>query len=177
MLSDYVVLDDILPIQYINFIEHSILTQQFNYIPNIGREVDKYKPGFTIELFYDNQILSPLFSLSASLLYLLADEISYNVQKILQSRIFLHLPIIRNYETDEVHKDMECEHLVFLYYVSDSDGPTVIYDKTSIFENKNNILTQIEPKKGRCVFFNGKYFHCSTPPTKSTRCVLNIDFV
>lgn len=67
------------------------------------------------------------------------------------------------------HKDNE-NGISYLYYVNDSDGPTIFYK--NIFQRK-----KINPKKGRLVRFPANTFHSSSTPNKNDlRIVLNIVF-
>lgn len=68
------------------------------------------------------------------------------------------------------HTDYSYEHYVLIYYVNDSDGDTVLFDK-----NKK-IMAKITPKKGRCLFFNGNILHAGGHPVDNfSRCVININ--
>lgn len=68
------------------------------------------------------------------------------------------------------HIDYPDPHLVLLYYVNDSSGPTTFYNKK--FKVKKEVL----PKKGRILIFDGSIYHSSTPPTTNDyRCVINFD--
>jgi hypothetical protein len=68
------------------------------------------------------------------------------------------------------HKDLDTEHYVFLYYVNDSDGDTIIFD------DNNKIIDKIKPKKGRILLFDGNLLHSSSHPILSKkRIVINID--
>jgi ectoine hydroxylase-related dioxygenase (phytanoyl-CoA dioxygenase family) len=60
---------------------------------------------------------------------------------------------------------------VCLYYVTDSDGDTIFFD-----DNENEIK-RVSPKKGRIAFFDGTINHCSSNPTKLHRSVINFDFI
>jgi hypothetical protein len=73
-----------------------------------------------------------------------------------------------NYTTP--HHDFTFDHYVLLYYVNDSDGATVIFD------NNNNILEKINPKKGRFLLFDGKLLHSSSSPINCKyRIVINFN--
>lgn len=80
------------------------------------------------------------------------------------------------------HVDLEPVHendYTLLYYFCDSDGDTIIFDKTyyDIPIKNINILKKITPKKGRCLLFPAKYFHSGNFPIHSKyRMVLNINF-
>ena len=64
---------------------------------------------------------------------------------------------------------MDEPHLVCLYYINDSDGDT-------IFFNKNNIIKEVSPKKGRIALFDGSIEHSAGIPKTSPRFILNINF-
>jgi len=67
------------------------------------------------------------------------------------------------------HVDTTSEHLVFLYYVNDSDGDTYIWDRYG-----EELLTRVSPERGRILVFDGFHYHASSPPSKSeARIVIN----
>ena len=82
--------------------------------------------------------------------------------------------MLSNTETASIHQphtDQQTQHLVMIYYVMDSDGPTYFYD-----DNKN-IINTVEPKKGTAVFFRGDMLHSSSSPVKSPRRIaINYNF-
>jgi hypothetical protein len=67
-----------------------------------------------------------------------------------------------------------------LYYVNDSDGDTLIFDKKFQKDVKHTELTikyRSTPKKGTAILFDSDQFHCSTPPrTTERRTVINFIF-
>ena len=80
------------------------------------------------------------------------------------------------------HVDTHHNYSVLLYYVSDSDGDTILYyqfwslDKTTK-EKDLTIVNSVSPLKGRAVMFESNRFHCWVPPIESDmRCVININF-
>ena len=69
------------------------------------------------------------------------------------------------------HTDILDDHYVLIYYVNDSDGDTFLFD------DDQEIITRISPKKGRALIFNGKTLHAGSHPyTSQLRCIVNIDF-
>lgn len=78
------------------------------------------------------------------------------------------------------HVDLPTPHWVMIYYVNDSDGDTVILDKTYPAADRANatVLHTVSPKKGRAILFDGRHYHCGTCPARhDTRVVFNYDFV
>ena len=68
------------------------------------------------------------------------------------------------------HIDYPDPHIVLLYYVNDSSGPTTFYNR------KFKVKKEVMPKKGRILIFDGSIYHSSTPPTTNDyRCVINFD--
>lgn len=103
------------------------------------------------------------------------DKINFKYKRIEQARAFLQLPLnLQNKNVDTPHTDLEYKHLVVLYYVSTTDGDTLIYNEQEIPENlKFTINKRVTPKQGRVVIFDGRFWHTAEQPTKGVRCILN----
>lgn len=68
------------------------------------------------------------------------------------------------------HTDQDAEHFAGIYYVNDSDGFTFLFD------NDNNLIEKIMPKKGSLLLFDGNIKHASGHPINSIkRCVINFN--
>jgi len=105
--------------------------------------------------------------------------------KPIKVRSFMQFPLNKNIigenYKDTPHLDMEKPHTVFLYYVNDSDGETIIYDYNSknindvpLFENIK-IIKKVKPKQGRLIVFDGFTWHSSSQPRNNVRTVINFD--
>jgi len=70
-----------------------------------------------------------------------------------------------------IHPDIECNRtFTVLYYVNDSDGDTLFFDK-------DNLIKCTAPVKGTGVIFPSTTWHAGACPTKTdTRTVINILF-
>jgi hypothetical protein len=72
------------------------------------------------------------------------------------------------------HVDSWNDHTVVIYYVNDSDGDTRIFDNVN---GEYKPIKIIEPKRGRFILFNGKYYHAGAhPDNHDKRIVINFNF-
>ena len=179
MLQDYIVLDDVISENQANFIESAVKGVKYGYLHNVtnNEDLSVYQPGFVHYIFGDDQILSDLFGLTAGLTFQFADRAGLNFSKLKYTRLYLQLPVLVNNQATAMHRDIIDDHIIFLYYVNDTEGPTVIYNKVSNYDTDVKILTEVHPRKGRGLFFNGKYFHSATPPKTTSRFVINVTLV
>lgn len=92
-----------------------------------------------------------------------------------------------------IHRDLDIEHLVILYYVNDSDGDTLLFKNklgytigaNTVVENQikeNNfsnleLIQKVTPKKGSVVIFDGNLLHCAGWPTIGKRFNVNYNVV
>ena len=89
------------------------------------------------------------------------------------------------------HTDTNDEHFVCIYFINDSDGDTLFFNKIPFglsereYEEEMKKLGQskivpskrIAPKKGRFLFFKGNVIHTGQHPINSDmRMIVNIDF-
>lgn len=89
-----------------------------------------------------------------------------------QINFLCNINIDDSYEKNNIHTDhIQDEYLTFLYYVLDSDGDTVLYDKD------NHEIEKISPKQGKYIIFKSNTLHRASPPIKNKkRIVINIVF-
>jgi hypothetical protein len=65
------------------------------------------------------------------------------------------------------HTDDNTPHIVFIYYVNDSDGDTHFY-------KAGKVVKTVSPKKGSAVMFDGRTWHSSSSPVQNRfRLVIN----
>ena len=101
-------------------------------------------------------------------------KLKKNKASIIQARSFLQMPLNKSFDTyDAPHLDLDYNHIVFLYYVCDSDGDTILFNENNI----SNIKHKITPKKGRLLIFEGKTWHTAEQPKENIRCIINIDLI
>ena len=153
----------------------------WSYVSDVSKKnnVHQRRPGFK-HIFKNYNLIEPILVNTRAKL----NKVLYARNEILEARSFLQLPLDKNFigkGVDTPHLDRFEPHLVFLYYVCDSDGDTIIYNyKTEkegdvpFFEDVKE-LKRITPKQGRVVIFDGMYWHTAEQPKKDVRCILNFN--
>jgi ectoine hydroxylase-related dioxygenase (phytanoyl-CoA dioxygenase family) len=86
-------------------------------------------------------------------------------------------PPMMKYESQVPHVDLQydngdpVEHMVLLYYVNESDGPTYFFNEA------HELQDTVYPKPGRAIIFDGNTIHAASNPVKHPfRIAVNIDF-
>jgi|TARA_B100001996_G_scaffold263530_1_gene205549 hypothetical protein len=77
------------------------------------------------------------------------------------------------------HVDFDQPHWTIIYYVNDSDGPTIFFkQKYDGHKQKLELKQKVEPRQGRFVLFDGLHYHTSSNPQYNDwRCVINFNFI
>lgn len=200
MLKRIYVIDDVISKGYQDMLEHELLNQNAPWHfqrdialdvndPEAVKNINGRTPGFS-HIFFDvdsGGIRSPLYYLTLPLMFEAFHRVNITPKMLIQARSFMHVPIADKLkkEYDNIHVDYGKDHYVCLYYVNDTDGDTYIFDKTfqevpvgSNYSNVQwNVKQRITPKKGRCVLFDGRYYHSSSGPTDDVRCIINFDAI
>jgi hypothetical protein len=187
-MNDILIFDDIVPLQHQEFLEYYFLRGDNKWYFQRDITYDKSQEekkivnhyGFA-NLIYDvqskNEIGTDFYNV-LPVLYQALHKSGMSLETVLRMRSFLQLPVAGS-EHDPLnnpHVDLPISHMVLLYYLTDADGDTYIYNES----NKSDSYTikqQVTPKRGRCVLFNGTLYHSSSRPTNNRRCVLNINFI
>ena len=185
------ILDNIITKEEQEDFKNTLHGAKFNwfYIPDVTKLDNKQqqRPCLT-HLYMNNGHINSVW-------YDYVKKISDNVNKKLkkklrpvQVRSFLQLSLNKKFlgkeKIDTPHIDLTIPHTVYLYYVNDCDGDTILYNYKSkngvedipYFEDVK-IKKRITPKQGRVVVFDGMTWHSSTQPTKGTRTIINFDMV
>jgi hypothetical protein len=192
MIDDFIVLDNVISKNYQEAIFNRLLDDRnfpWFYIPNISKkstgedikETDSF--GFAHAFLGPDGPIGRMTDFLLPLSYEACQKIDFNPMRYFYGRIFMTVAMENSPKFNQMHVDMPIPHLVCLYYVNDSDGPTVISsitsddmsnDEINALDDKK-IFKEIEPKQGRCVLFNGKHYHASSNPSQGRRIIINFN--
>ena len=152
---------------------------------NCRKFLSPFKYDVSPAIITDILVNQKLFKLFNTILQKSCNTINFNIEKIGRCYGSIHVIVRDEQRCDNIHINRNVPHLVMLYYVNDSDGDTILYDKTSKDipfyidypdeHYKLNIQHRISPKRGRILFFDGRVYHSPSTPSKSTRCVITLD--
>jgi hypothetical protein len=183
------VYDDIIPIELQNNIKDSLFSNIFPWyylhdITYAENPTADSRPCFTHWYYKDYVSNSAASKLVTDLADIITKHINFGPYSIIKARSFMQLPLKLTKEElkskDPLHIDLEFPHTVFLYYVADATGDTVLsnYNKYDYSDPPKEYKTikRITPKQGRIVVFDGSIWHTAFQPyTKQSRCIVNID--
>ena len=139
---------------------------------------------------YDGNVTSPYYDFFRAILEFFSEKTNINVSNLLRIRIRYTHPskdhTAEKYAAPHVDFNKHTPYSTLIYYVDDSDGDTIIFDKVfnSSEEEYDPIiakpipeLMRFSPKKGVGIFFNGHRYHAGNFPINySSRIVINFDF-
>jgi len=169
------IIDNALPQTYADEIEELLYSNRFAwyYTDNLTTK-DIRRSGFYHEYYRLGTIHSNHYNFIKIIPHIVTNKADIKQKfDIMIARSFLHTPNAANLDfvPDGIHIDTPDPHIVCLYYVNTSDGPTRIYgtSKTDLE------VMSIEPVKNRAVLFNGQIYHSSTSPKKDQRAIINFN--
>jgi hypothetical protein len=134
-------------------------------------EEQSYAPMSFVHVLKSSNALSEHLPNFGLIPQIVCAEIGKKLKEIIVGRIFIVMPYDTQLEHYAPHTDLPFDHLVVLYYVNDADGDTVF------FNEKNEIIKSVSPKRGRVVAFDGSISHGGGIPKTGPRCAINFDIL
>jgi hypothetical protein len=167
------IVDNAVPKSLQKYLQDIFLTHNgipWFYIDDIaGINAEVQTEGWA-HVFKDSNTNSPMTDIMMAILFIATEQANVPVHSVERIRAGL-FTIKESQRIHNPHIDWDSEHLVMLYYVIDSDGPTYFYN------DKNEIIKQVDPVAGRAVIFDGRIKHASSSPTSyKKRIVINFNF-
>jgi ectoine hydroxylase-related dioxygenase (phytanoyl-CoA dioxygenase family) len=138
-------------------------------------------PGFGNLIYYHKHEHNPHLEFFQPLVDAVEKHSNLKINKLLRVRagfllntkyVMHHQP----YKHNTPHRDYEQEHYTVVYYVTQSDGETVVFHETEKAE-KYYPMHKSMPEPGKMLVFNGLHYHASTCPKMFTkRIAITINF-
>jgi hypothetical protein len=200
-MKQHQIIENIIPSSYQNFIENLcdnkdfpyFWTPKISYNPNdtkFNNPLIKNPPGWTHNVFdIDKGENSLAFPHIRPVLFFLEEKTGVKVDVIKRIRIRRTTNQIdykpENFTPPHVDLGSIEPYWSLVYYVDDSDGDTILFDKEykegdpdNLFEETSHKeLLRSKPIKGNGLLFKGKTYHSGNCPCFSNkRTVINFDF-
>ena len=157
-----------------NFIYNTIIDHNFSWYWNENqvyetKSIDQIG-GFTHEFYtQEKSINSTYFPVVSYLLEEVKNVIDVDFIFRAQANLLCNVKVTEEQNKNSLHMDYEHDGFFsILYYVINSDGNTIIY-------NKDKSILEVSPVKGNYVIFPSSLVHRASPPTDNKRrMVINI---
>lgn len=194
------VIENCIPPSLQDAIEKYYFSENYQWLQKTGKAQDlaagkKLTTGLSSIKIENGPLLNPLeFNLFLPVLQSVFEqiEVDFSPEDVILGRVLMQEPKEKNV-SNNIHVDTDKKCFTVLYYVNDSDGDTLFFNKTtknyshSEYEierflpdwtkKQEEIFTEVsfrkEPKKGTAVIFDGSIYHASSTPTKGRRCIIN----
>lgn len=195
-VNDIQIFDDLLPQGYADAIEYDLTRSKFPwyYIDDVTNNSYGNNSGLvhlTYDLGKDPTDYHPFIK---PLVYHIASAAGHSIKQLLRIRIGFLYPTVNHNGHNTPHVDFTFPHYTACYYVSDSDGGTVLFNKfltdmpnadateetMQQYVASTNFETVMEcaPKKNRVCIFDGLRFHASTKPQYTDRrLVITVNYI
>jgi len=109
----------------------------------------------------------------------------FNLTKVLRCRMDMTTFRGEDPITFAPHIDLDGLHMTSIFYINDSDAPTIIYDQMRLYGDveqplkvvKLTVKERVYPKENRLVLFKGNHVHTGMcPTTSSCRILINTNY-
>lgn len=200
-MNDIKIIDNLLPQGYADQIECDLTRFRFpwyyvNDVTYVGRQEGYGDNCGLVHVAYDYSEGPPSDWLPfiKPLVYSIEEATQTQIDQLLRIRVgFLLKTSSSVSEYNTPHVDFLFPHTTACYYVSDSDGDTMLFDKmlSDVGPNINdqslleytktadfNVVSSAAPKKNSLCVFDGLRFHSSTKPKHhDRRLVITVNYV
>ena len=170
------VLDDVLAKQTQKYYLERVINVDWKYKGGITDNNDGNSGFFNLIYDFPNVFDNDMYNTTLPLFMEIVSKFDISLESNLQLYRFRLGMFIRNQinntsaEHHKPHVDSEKPHYSLLYYCSDSDAPTYIFQD-------GEVVDKIECKQGRAVLLPGDVYHASSCPKEyQNRLVLNCNF-
>jgi hypothetical protein len=191
------IIDNIMPKSFVDMIEEEFMGYCIPWVHLKDIAIDSQQlpsmlaqgivtepnPGFINVIYKNGQSQGRFWDLARPIALEAMSRINMPARNFGNCRSFMSTSTASTRPHDVAHVDVNFPHIVVLYYVNDSTGPTYLFNQR--YEEGNpqfwlddsslEVAFKIEPRKGRVVIFDGLQFHASSRPQSGSRCVINFN--
>lgn len=204
ILDEIMLIENLIPATFQNAIVSRV--QGVNYFPwyllhKIGHKdyedlqyVDKNvtdDSGFYHMIYDENISQSEYYDFFRAILEFYCEKTGKVIERILRIRARYTHPVNghnkNKYAAPHVDFNSEVPYTTLVYYVDDSDGDTILFDKKfdykkdkydPIVKDQLSEVYRLTPKKGNALIFDGHRYHAGNFPINySSRIIINFDFI
>ena len=183
-MIDIEVVDDFLDIYYFDYLHECVTESTFSWayqknVSTFTTNEDGWLHGFSHNLYDPPSGLN--FNNTKSELWIpvmlkIEQEFVKEKGNLMRARLDMTVKSPPN-TLHTPHQDLNDPHLTAIFYLTDSDGDTIIYNETTSSDTYTE-KRRITPKKNRIVFFDGSLFHTGHSPSQSScRILMNANFM
>lgn len=188
--------DNIIPKGYQDAIESDLTRWDFpwNYVDDVTHMDYGNNSGMAHLAYNIGQNPSDWFPFIKPIIYSIEQATGDKILELLRIRVGFLIPSINEKEYNTPHLDFTIPHTTVCYYVNDSDGDTIVFDKTAadmkvdtitettirnyVNETEFSIVGRCSPKKGSICKFDGYRYHASSKPKNNKRrLVITVNYV
>jgi hypothetical protein len=189
-------IENLLPAGYADAIEQDLTRTKFPwyYINDVTNPDYGSNSGLAHVAFEHGAQPSDWYPFIKPIIYSIEQAHGAPIKELFRIRVgFLTPTVDTENEYNTPHVDFLWPHYTACYYVNDSDGDTILFDKivtdvgTNLTEQaiqeytanaEFNIVGRASPKKNSACIFNGLQFHASSKPKHhDRRLVITVNYV
>lgn len=177
---------NLIPESYSNFLlnefENNVNWMFTPSASNVGENYDSSDPNirdstqFVHAIHGYNNSMSPLFQSVVPIVWFFEKETGIKIKNILRIKANCLVRDGTDQKYNPPHVDVvEPGYISLVYYINDSDGDTVLFDKV-ISQGHNNLtpIERVTPRKGSLFMFPSNQLHASSCPIHNKqRLVIN----
>jgi hypothetical protein len=189
---DPIILDNVLPTSFVNELEYTLTSVEFDWHYNSlvsysdKNLTDKFMKndsnildtrGLIHRFYFDNTKSSSYCDFVRPILYFIENIIPVNSLERIRGVLAPRDIYAGKYNVP--HIDINTPHQTLIYYVTDSDGGTILFNEKYNGEydtSKKTIAQEIQAKRGRIVIFDGLQYHTGRIPVSKDKILININF-
>jgi len=191
MISSMIEIEKFIPKSYSDMLENIVKSTEFQwtYCPSSNNQnapqimkgdANSYESEQLVHTLYaENAKRSPFFDIVVTFFYFLEEKTGIVVDGI--ERIKFNMLLKKGIGDDAYntpHIDVpDANYRSLLYYVTDSDGDTFIFNEKFDHKKALTVRKRVSPAKGKAVVFDSNTWHASSNPrVHANRIVLNCVF-